>query len=341
LISLLSLLISVRPFWRQGSWTRLIPGPLVAVVLSVLLNEVFMRSGSSLALTADHLVTLPHISDWTALPGLLSIPDFDLDFALTFIMVAATIAIVASVETVLNIEAVDKLDPYRRTTPLNRELVAQGVTNIVSGMLGGLPVTAVIARSSLNINAGARSKLSTMVQAALLALAVLASPGLLERIPVACLAVILIVTGYRLAPVSLWKSLYDKGPGQFIPFVVTAVMILMSNLLTGLVLGFAVAIFFTLKSNFQLAVLSVNRDGTYLIKFIKDATFMNKVRLYEILEGLPSGCRVYIDGTRAHFIDQDIIEAIEDYQKSAPTRNISVEIVRKSYAVHPFFKTEQ
>ena len=118
-------------------------------------------------------------------------------------------------------------------------------------------------------------------------------------------------------------------------------MILLSDLLTGLVLGFAVALFFVLRSNFQLAVLSVNRDGTYLIKFIKDVSFMNKVRLYEILERLPAGCRVYIDGTRAHFIDQDIIEAIEDYQKSAPTRNISVEIVKKSYAVHPFFKAEQ
>lgn len=341
LVSMFALIISVRPFWREGKWTRLIPGPLMAVVLSVLLNEAFIRSGSGLALTADHLVSLPRLSNWTALPGLLSIPNFNLDFAITFIMVAATIAIVASVETVLNIEAIDKLDPYRRTTPLNRELVAQGTTNILSGMLGGLPVTAVIARSSLNIHAGARSKLSTIVQAVLLGVAVLTSPGLLERIPVACLAVILIVTGYRLAPVSLWKSMYQKGPGQFIPFVVTAVMILLSNLLTGLVLGFAVAILFVLKSNFQLAVLSVNRDGAYLIKFIKDVSFMNKFRLYEILEGLPPGCRVYIDGTRAHFIDQDIIEAIEDYQKSAPTKNISVEIVKKNYAVHPFFKTDQ
>ena len=340
-VSMIALIVCGQKFWQGGKWTRLIPGPLVAVLLSVLLNELFIAGGYSLALTSDHLVTLPHMSSWTALPGQLSIPDFDLDFAMTFAMVSATIAIVASVETVLNIEAVDKLDPYRRTTSLNHELIAQGSTNILSGMLGGLPVTAVIARSSLNINAGARTKLSTIVQAILLALAVLASPGLLERIPVASLAVILIVTGYRLAPISRWKSMYQMGQGQFVPFVVTALMILFSNLLTGLALGLVVAVFFVLKSNFGRAVLSVNRDGAYLIKFTKDVSFVNKLRLYEVLESVPAGCRVYIDGTRAHFIDHDIIETIEDYQKSAPVRNITVEIVKKSYAIHPFFKTEQ
>jgi len=338
LVSMTALILSAQRFWQEGRWTRLIPGPLVAVILSVLLNELFVASESTLRLSSVHMVSLPNLGSWTMLPGQLNVSGFDPDFAMTFALVAVTIAIVASVETVLNIEAVDKLDPYRRTTSLDRELIAQGTSNIISGMLGGLPVTAVIARSSLNIHAGARTKLSTIVQASLLAAAVLASPGLLERIPVACLAVVLIVTGYRLAPVSRWKSMYRMGLGQFVPFAVTAVMIVLSNLLTGLLLGLAVAVFYVLRSNAGRAVLRVNRDGAYLIKFTKDVSFMNKLTLYRALEGVPAGSRVYIDGTRAHFIDHDIIETIEDFQKSAPVRNITVEIVKKTYAIHPFFK---
>ena len=343
LISVFSLGVLVfcsGQYWLSRKWTKLLPGPLMAVLVSIVVNELLLKWLPGLGLNSGHLVAIPHIQEWTALPGQLSIPDFDISIAGKFAAVAFTIAIVASIETLLNIEAVDKLDPYRRITPLNRELIAQGTTNIVSGLLGGLPVTAVIVRSSLNINAGARTRLSTITQGFILAVAVIALPGMLERIPLACLAVILIVTGYKLAPVSLWKTMFGKGIDQFIPFAVTAFVIFFSNLLVGILLGLVVALFFVLKSNFHMSVLKVNRDNNYLVKFTKDVSFLNKARLYQILEQVPRGAHVFIDGTRAHFIDNDIVETIEDFQKSAPIKNITVEIVKKTYAVHPFFKTE-
>ncbi len=339
-LSLLLLVLCSGKFWQSNKWTRLLPGPLMAALGGIFLNEVLLMSTAEFGLLPEHLVAIPHFREWTALPGQLRIPDFNVLLAIKFIVVVLTIAVVASVETLINIEAVDKLDPFRRITPLNRELIAQGTTNIVSGFLGGLPVTTVIVRSSLNINAGVRTQLSTITQGFLLAVSVLALPGMLERIPMASLAVILIVTGYKLAPLSLWKTMFAKGKDQFIPFAVTAFVILFSNLLTGILLGILVAVFFVLKSNFRLAILKVNRDNNHLVKFTKDVSFLNKALLYRILEQVPAGAHVFIDGTRAHFIDNDIIDTIEDYQKSAPMNNITVEIVKKTYAVHPFFKTE-
>ena len=318
----------------------MLPGPLVAVVVGIMLNEGFQVVLPQWELRAEHLVDLPPMQQWTAMPWQIPLQTLSIVTISKLAMIAVTVALVASLETLLNIEAIDKLDPFRRTTPLNRELIAQGTTNIASGLLGGLPVTAVIIRSSLNINAGARTQLSTITQGLLIAVSVLMIPEILEAIPLASLAVILIVTGYKLAPLSLWKSMYKKGIDQFVPFVATALIILFSNLLIGILLGLLIALFFVLKSNFRLAILKVNRDGTYLVKFTKDVSFLNKALLYRILSQIPDGSQVYIDGTRAHFIDHDIIDMLEDYQKSAPIKNITVEIVRKNFAVHPFFKTE-
>lgn len=340
IFSLSLLVLCATKIWQSNKWTRLLPGPLVAVLVSILFNEGLLMLVPGWGLRAEHLVDLPAIQHWTALPGQLSLQGIDMTVASQLIMIAFTVAVVASLETLLNVEAIDKLDPFRRTTPLNRELIAQGTTNIASGLLGGLPVTAVIIRSSLNINAGARSQLSTIAQGSLLAMSVLALPEILERIPLASLAVILIVTGYKLTSPALWKSMYGKGIDQFFPFAATALIILFSNLLTGILLGLLIALVFVLKSNFRLAILKVNRDGAYLVKFTKDVSFLNKALLYRILTQIPDGSHVFIDGTRAHFVDPDIIDMLEDYQKGAPIKSIKVEIVKKNHAVHPFFKTE-
>lgn len=334
------LVLCASKIWQSNKWVKMLPGPLVAVVVGIMLNEGFQVVLPQWELRAEHLVDLPPMQQWTAMPWQIPLQTLSIVTISKLAMIAVTVALVASLETLLNIEAIDKLDPFRRTTPLNRELIAQGTTNIASGLLGGLPVTAVIIRSSLNINAGARTQLSTITQGLLIAVSVLMIPEILEAIPLASLAVILIVTGYKLAPLSLWKSMYKKGIDQFVPFVATALIILFSNLLIGILLGLLIALFFVLKSNFRLAILKVNRDGTYLVKFTKDVSFLNKALLYRILSQIPDGSQVYIDGTRAHFIDHDIIDMLEDYQKSAPIKNITVEIVRKNFAVHPFFKTE-
>lgn len=326
--------------WRQNSITKHVPGILVAVLASILVNEVLLIVTPELGLGVSHLVSFPHLSTWMGHLDTVQWPEFDASHSLRFLLVSLTIAVVASIESLLNIEAIDKMDTFRRITPLNRELIAQGTSNVISGLLGGLPVTAVIARSSVNAYAGAQTRLSSVVQGISLAVSVLLLPDLLERIPLSGLAIILLVTGYRLTSPRRWKAVYDKGRDQFIPFAVTALVIFFTNLLIGIVAGVIIALFFVLKTNFRTGVLRVNRGNHHLVKFTKDVSFVNKAALFRILEQIPPGSIVSIDGTRSYFVDQDIIETIEDFQRSAPTRDITVEIVQKAYAVHPFFKTK-
>jgi MFS superfamily sulfate permease-like transporter len=326
--------------WQRGAITKYLPAVLVGVVASIVINELFFVSAPDLALTESHRVTLPHVSTWLGHLDAIPFLDFTPEFLGRLLIVALTIAVVASIESLLNVEAVDKMDTFRRITPLNRELIAQGTTNIASGLLGGLPVTVVIARSSLNAYSGARSRLAAIVQGLMLAIAVLLFPGALERIPLSGLAVILMFTGYRLTAPKRWKLVYSKGKDQFIPFAVTAVVIFFSNLLIGILSGVAVALFFVMKANFRTGIVRVNRGNHHLVKFTKDVSFVNKAVLFRILEEIPADSMVSIDGTRSYFIDQDIIETIEDFQRSAPTRGISVEIVQKAFAIHPFFKTK-
>jgi MFS superfamily sulfate permease-like transporter len=239
---------------------------------------------------------------------------------------AITIAIVASIETLLSIEACDKMDSAHRITPLNQELKAQGIGNFVSGLLGGLPVTSVIVRSSANINSGARTKASTISHGLILLIALLAIPGMLNQIPLSCLAAILLVVGYKLTKFTLYKEMYSKGFSQFLPFIITVIAILFTNLLQGVFLGIVVALFFILKTNFQKAVISVHSEDNYLIKFSKDVSFMHKASIRNALAKVPNDTRLLIDGTKSHFIDEDIIETIEDFVEMAKTKNIDVEI---------------
>jgi len=261
------------------------------------------------------------------------LPDFSVILAKDTWITAFTIAIVASLESLLSIDAVDKLDPFKRTSPLNRELKAQGFANLTSGLIGGLPITAVIVRSSANVAAGARTRLSAITHGVLLLVTAFFIPTLLNKIPLASLAAILLMVGYKLAKPSLIMSMYRKGKDQFIPFAVTIIAILLSDLLIGITIGILVGLFFVLKTNFHRALFSVNEKGNYLIRLTKDVSFLNKALLRQTFKDIPDGSKVIIDGGRSVFIDQDILETINDFRESASNRDISV-VLKQSLTSH-------
>jgi MFS superfamily sulfate permease-like transporter len=239
---------------------------------------------------------------------------------------AATFALVGSLETLLSLEAVDKLDPLKRAAPTNQELKAQGVGNLVSGLIGGLPITAVIVRSSANINAGAKTKVAGVVHGALLLLSVMFLSALLNRIPLACLAAVLLLTGYKLAKPKVVIEQYAKGFNQFAPFAVTVAAILTTDLLKGMAIGMAVGLFFVLKGNYHSAFTLTCDGRNYLLRLQKDVSFLNKAPLRDMLAQIEENSFVVIDGTRAAFIDQDIMETLEDFVAGASDKNIRVEM---------------
>jgi MFS superfamily sulfate permease-like transporter len=329
IISVLSLSILIiwnKSFLQQYKFFRLVPAPLGAVILGTLVNVAFGAYAPSLSIQQEHLVSVPDIFGSQSSSSRFYFPDFSYWLNPTTYFIALTIAIVASLETLLCIEACDKMDPAHRITPLNRELKAQGVGNFISGLLGGLPVTSVIVRSSANINAGARTKASTISHGIILLAALLAIPRFLNMIPLSCLAAILLQVGYKLTNISLYKSMYKKGSSQFYPFIITILAILFTNLLQGVFIGIVVALLFILKTNFQQAIIAVSNEDNYLIKFSKDVSFMHKATLRHALRKIPNDSRLVIDGTKSHFIDQDIIETIEDFITTAKVKHIDVEL---------------
>ena len=325
-ISLLILIVWSKNMLQRFRFFRLVPAPLGAVAVGILLNILFNSFFPGLAIDQKHLVSMPALLGSSEASSFFIFPDFSLWANPKIYIAAITIATVASLETLLSIEACDKMDPYHHITPLNRELKAQGVGNFVSGLLGGLPVTSVIVRSSANINAGARTKASTISHGLILLIALLAIPGFLNLIPLSCLAAILLLVGYKLTKISLYKEMYAKGTSQFYPFLITVLAILFTNLLQGVFLGIAVALFFILKTNFQRAVIAVHSEDNYLIKFSKDVSFMHKASLRNALARVPNDTRLLIDGTKSHFMDEDIVETIEDFIEMAKIKNIEVEI---------------
>lgn len=328
-ISIVSILILVgwnKNKLQQFKFFRVVPGPLVVVLIGVLLNQFFTYWLPALSIEEKHMVSLPVMSEAAGLTTFITWPDFSQLFNSKVYITGFTIAIVASLETLLSIEACDKLDPYRRITPLNRELKAQGIANTLSGLLGGLPVTSVIVRSSANINAGAKSKASTLTHGIILLLAVLLIPGVLKLIPLSCLAGILIVIGFKLTDPSVYKQMYKKGISQFLPFIVTIVAVIFTNLLQGVFMGMLVAMFFILKTNFREAIIVVHTDGNYLLRFTKDISFLNKGTLRNVFHKIPDYANVTIDGSQAKFIDQDIRETISDFMEQSKMKNIQVEL---------------
>ncbi len=330
-ISIGLLILWERPFMKRQSLLKFVPGPLVVVITGILINLFFQRQNNGTALVGEHLVSLPVASGIQSFMGFLTFPDIKfLNNPLVW-STGITLAIVASLETLLGIEAIDKLDTYKRVTPTNRELKAQGVGNIVSGMLGGLPLTSVIVRSSANVNSGAKSKMSTIFHGSLLFACVAFIPQFLNTIPLCSLAAILIFTGYKLAKVSLIKEFYLKGWDQFVPFIVTIVAILLSDLLTGIVIGIIVGLFFMVRSNFRSSVLLVHDHNKYLVRLRKDVSFLNKPIIKRKLETVPADSYVLIDATRADFIDKDVIDAVNEFLLHAHLKNIRVEIKKSMH----------
>ncbi|MGQ9918808.1 MAG: SulP family inorganic anion transporter [Bryobacteraceae bacterium] len=312
---------------RMAGPLRLLPGPLLAVALGVVLNVAFRFFRLPLAIIEpDHMVTLPVADSPQKFLQLLTHPDFSRASDPNVWIVAVTLAVVASIETLLSIEAADRLDPYHRITPTNRELLAQGAGNIISGLLGGLPMTSVVVRTSANVFAGARTWMSSFIHGWLLLVSVLLFPQLLNQIPLSCLAAVLILVGYKLAKPSLWRAMYAQGWSQFLPFSLTVLAVVFTDLLKGVAIGLLLGIFFVLRANHHAALTVVHQDRYYLVRFNKDASFLNKNELRSRLRAIPSGSHVIIDATKALYIDHDIREAVEDYMTLAPYRNITVEL---------------
>ncbi len=338
-IGIFSILIQVlwdKVLAKKAKVFKLIPAPLVVVLAGIGINEFLKTSFPELALGKFHLVNIPVTESFSQFTSFFTFPDFSHLANYQVWTTALTLAIVASLETLLNVEASDDLDPYQRVTPTNRELKAQGVGNIVSGLIGGLPLTSVIVRTSAGVNAGAKTKMSAIMHGIFLLLCVAFIPALLNHIPYASLAAILIYTGYKLAKISIFKEIYSKGWNQFLPFVITILAILFTDLLIGILVGCAVGLFFLLRSNFKSAVLVVNDDNKYLFRLRKDVSFLNKPIIKNKLEQVPEDSFVLIDAARADFIDRDVIEVIEDFMKHAHLKDIKVELKKSVFKEQGF-----
>ena len=331
---------------------KAIPGALIVVVVGIIINELFKLTGSKLAISQEHLVTLPTASSFNEFIGQFATPDFSAFLNPTVWIVGATIAIVASIETLLCLEAGDKMDSLKRYSSANTELKAQGIGNILSGLIGGLPMTSVIVRTSANINAGAKTKLSAIAHGVFLLLAVLTIPFLLNKIPMACLAAILIMIGLRLASPKVFKHMYHTGKHQFIPFIVTVVAVVLTDLLKGVGIGLAVSIFFILRGNMKLAYFfkkEEHHEGeTIHIDLAQEVSFLNKAAVKQTLAHLPANSKVVIDAANTVYIDYDVLELIRDFLNfSSKDKNITVRLknFKKSYrmedAVHVHSENDQ
>ena len=326
--------------WRNyGSvkLTRLAPRELVAVAVG--LGVALLLEGTSLTLTPEHRVSIPALGD----AGLLSLwtaPDWSAISRVDVWRTAITLAIVASIESLLCLEATDRLDPLRRVSSPNRELVAQGLGNLTSGILGGLPVTAVVVRSFTNVQAGGRTRMSSVIHGILLIGATLGLSRVLNSIPLAALAAVLLMVGYKLTPPKLYVQVWRMGRDQFLPFITTVLAILATDLLTGTMLGIAFALFFIVLGHYSSAIVVTDDGSNRMIRFVSSVSFLHKARLKAAFETAPSGCHVILDGTRARKVDPDILDAISDFEQSAKARGIEVSIHRSQSAFNGFFREE-
>jgi MFS superfamily sulfate permease-like transporter len=326
-LALAILLAWEMPAVARTRVARVVPGSLVAVTAGTLLNELFLRAAPDLAVTAEngHLVQIPGSGPSDMLQSMTT-ADFSALANPATLKMAVVIAAVASVETLLSLEAADKLDPFKRSSNPNRELLAQGVGNVVSGLLGGLPITSVVVRTSANVQNGARTRVAAIVHGLLLLASVLFLSTTLNHIPLAALAAVLILVGYKLANIALFKKMWALGPNHFLPFLVTVVAVVFTDLLTGVGLGLVVGMAMVIRSNYRGAITVVNEGQDWLIRFATEASFVNKVRLRQELARVPDGANVLIDGGRAQFIDHDLIEQIDDFRANARFRGITVEV---------------
>lgn len=331
MLSLGVLLLWENVLSKRFAVLRMIPAALVVVVLSIGLSSLLDIALPVLRVRPEHLVQLPIVSSWNDLLNIFTQPDWSAFSRSATYTVAFTIAIVASLESLLSVEAVDKLDPHKRATPTNRELMAQGAGNMISGLLGGLPMTAVIVRSSANINAGGQTKVSAFVHGLLLLTSLLFLETILNKIPLSALAAVLLLVGYKLTKPALYKTQWRLGWQQFLPFIVTVLAVLFTDLLKGVTIGLVVGIFYILKTHYESAYFmhgtpELQGTGMYHLKLSEHVSFLNKASIVRILEQFPSGTHIIIDGTESQMIDYDVLEAIANFQQTALERNIKLEL---------------
>jgi len=321
---------------RRKGFIKLIPAPLLVVLLGVGVNELFKQYGAAYSINPEHMVNIPVPATAKEFFSFFTFPDWAFITNKEVWITGLTLAIVASLETLLSIEASDEMDALKRVTNKERELKAQGIGNMISGLIGGLPITSVIVRSSANINAGAKSKMSTVYHGTLLLLSVAFIPSLLNLIPKAALAAVLIYTGYKLAKPALFVQFYKKGWDQFMPFVLTITAILFTDLLKGVLIGIGVGLFYIIRSNFRKSVFVINDHHNYLFRLRKDVSFLNKPIIKTKLEEVPEDAFVIIDVSRTDFIDKDVMEVIEDFALHAHLKNIKVDLKKSVHKDHGF-----
>jgi MFS superfamily sulfate permease-like transporter len=326
LVSMGILILWEQDFIRKKRIFQVVQGPLIVVVVGILLKMGF-DAMPAMKLDANHLVALPVVSTFNGLSKLYTLPDLAGFLEPEIYLIGLTMAVVASLETLLCVEATDRLDPLKRITPTNQELKAQGVGNILSGFIGGLPITQVIVRSSANIQSGGRTKTSAIFHGILLLVSALTIPLLLNHIPLASLASILFMVGYKLAKPAVFKEMFGHGMDQFIPFMVTVIAIVFTDLLVGILIGLAVGTAFVIRSNYHSAFTIVQHEEQTLIRFNKDVNFIHKSEIIKALNSVPSNSKLIIDGAKAWYIDHDVFEMIQDFRYTAKERQIDLEII--------------
>ncbi len=331
IISFLLLYVSNKSFYKNSTLFSFIPSPLLVVMFGILLTISF-NAYDFLKIDKQHLVNLPAFYNLKDVRENIILPNFNLFNSSKFWIVVITLAVVASLETLLNIEAAEKIDPEKNQSNSNKELLAQGMGNIVSGLLGGLPITSVIVRSSANINAGAKTKLSTIIHALLLLISVILLPNVLMLIPNACLAAILIVTGFKLTKLSIFKEQFKFGPDQFIPFITTIVVMLLTDILKGVSSGLVVAILFIIRDNikfsFETSIEIINGEKYYLIKLPQQITFFNKGYLINFFNTITEGSKVIIDGSINKKINRDSKDVIVDFISNSKNKKIKIDLIK-------------
>ena len=327
-LGLAILILWERPFMKKLSFTTIIQGPLVTVVMGILI-AMNTTTIEGWILTSDHMVAIPVTEGLDGFLGQFTTPDMAAFANPAIYTIGITMAVVASLETLLCVEATDKLDPFKRVTPTNKELWAQGFGNVVSGFIGGLPITQVIVRSSANIQSGGRTKASAFIHGSLLLICAYAIPKVLNMIPLAALAAILLIVGWKLAKPALFIAMWKKGQSEFIPFTVTVVGIVLTDLLTGIAIGLFVAILYILWDNFKLPfkfdIKNYKAGEPIRIEFSESVSFLNKANIQHTLNSLPDGASVVLDARNSLRIHPDVVEIVEEFQVNAATRDITVE----------------
>lgn len=334
-------------FWDKTflNKIKLFPPFLMVVILGVGINTVFKFFLPAFYLDGIHLVNIPEVDGWSSV---ITFPDFGAIVSFQVWTYAFTIALIASIASLLAIEAADNLDPHKRRSPPNRELVAQGIGNSLAGLLGGIPITSVIVRSSVNIETGAETKLSTILHGLLLTASVLFLSSVINLIPLASLAAILLVVGYKLASIATFKEMYKKGLSQFIPFVVTVLGILLTDVLLGVLIGTASSVFFLLRGNYYNPFFieetsKSNKKKSIRLELSNEVSFLNKPAIKRTLWNLPHKSKVIIDATFSSYIDRDVLGILNDFQNTFAKENeIDVNIIglQESYKPKSNIKME-